>query len=326
MKQENKPENYFAISDDDIANLLNTPLVIPDDNIDAILAKYRKTECSDSLDNKNESMEDISIAYKAAKDAEFTEQDQNLPEPNLPLEMLDGNFYSPKKSVSDKQPPFYPPITESTAQIKIQTKNEAESFENTMGKQKKDHKALRTVGNVLFYGILFTVLITGLLYGVAGSKSRNRFGFSILRVLSGSMESEIPKGSLVFCLKTDMNKIKIDDDITFLMDKDTTVTHRVIKIYENYEGRGMRGFETKGIENNYPDDEIVMADNVLGKVVWHIAGVDSALNFLYEKWLIILIPILGLSGLGITLKILFSKDKTQPAKNVTRIQNRKEEF
>jgi len=185
--------------------------------------------------------------------------------------------------------------------------------QKSLKKSARHHrKVFLIAGNVLFYGLLVAVLIAGLFYGTVNAGSgggRTVFGYYIFKVLTSSMQSELPKGSLILCKPTDTGTIETGDDITFFVDKDTTVTHRVIAIYENYENSGQRGFETKGIENPHPDDDIVYADNVLGKVVWHIPNVDSTIGYFRKNWLIMLLLFLGLIGLGITLKILFSKDE-----------------
>jgi len=181
--------------------------------------------------------------------------------------------------------------------------------------QKCKRSILHKLGNILFYGVMLTALIGGIFYGIgglsdksAGTGSRNIFGLSIMRVLSDSMESAYPKGSLVFCRQAQPENIKIGDDITFLTSGETTVTHRVIGIYENYEDSGQRGFETKGIENTLPDDEIVYAENVVGKVVWHLPGMDGTFAYIKGNWLFIVLPLAALVGMVIALKMLFSKN------------------
>jgi signal peptidase I len=161
------------------------------------------------------------------------------------------------------------------------------------------------VADVLFYTALLAVLVVGLVFGAQGG--RNLFGYSLFTVLSGSMQREIPQGSLVIVREVkDMADIQVGDDITFMKDKDTTVTHRVERIFEDYEGSGERGFETKGLENPLPDKEIVYAANVLGRVVYHIAGVGDTLVWIRDRWILVAGLVAGLIVLYGTLKILFS--------------------
>jgi signal peptidase I len=48
----------------------------------------------------------------------------------------------------------------------------------------------------------------------------------------------------------------------------TSVTHKIISIYENYGGDGTLGFQTKGVNNTDPDPAIVQQANVIGKVIF----------------------------------------------------------
>ena len=96
---------------------------------------------------------------------------------------------------------------------------------------------------------------------------RNFFGYSGMIVLTGSMEPELPRGSFVLTKSADPDTLEIGDDITYLYTGDTTITHRIIGIYENYyEGR--RGFQTQGINNGLPDEETVIAGNIVGRVIF----------------------------------------------------------
>jgi signal peptidase len=172
----------------------------------------------------------------------------------------------------------------------------------------KPHKALRAVGNIAFYLSLAAALVVGLIYGTARGGTKTILGFSAFKVLSDSMQSVLPKGSLVITRQTDAADIQIGDDITFWLNEDTTATHRVIGIYENYEESGQAGFETRGVENPAPDPDIVYAKNVIGKVVWHIDGFGDTQEWIKDKWLIIVLTLAGVVGTAIALKIVFKKE------------------
>jgi signal peptidase len=172
---------------------------------------------------------------------------------------------------------------------------------------RKNRRLVSALLNFLFYAALVAILAGGLLYGT--QKTHSVFGFSFFMVLTGSMEREIPEGSLVIVKQTEPNAVEVGDDITFLSDKDNTITHRVIRIYENYEGSGARGFVTKGLENPMPDAEIVYADNMVGRVVFHLAGVGDTIGWIRSRWTFLL----GLCVVTIVLcgvlKVTFSRRK-----------------
>jgi signal peptidase len=161
-------------------------------------------------------------------------------------------------------------------------------------------------------------LILGLTFGSSGI--RNVFGYSIYTVLTDSMQREIPQGSLIVVRKTEPEDIQVGDDITFFMDRDTTKTHRVTRVFEDYEGSGERGFETQGLENPLPDPGIVYAANVVGRVIFHAAGVGDALAWIGNRWVPAAALLAGLIVLYGVLKILFAggRGRRKPRESVRR--------
>ncbi len=84
------------------------------------------------------------------------------------------------------------------------------------------------------------------------------FGYKPLVVLSGSMEPKLKEGGIIYYKKTDIDKLKVGDIITFKINGNTIVSHRIEKINENT-------FVTKGDANNTVDREEVPFDDYLGK-------------------------------------------------------------
>ena len=166
-------------------------------------------------------------------------------------------------------------------------------------------KTWNIISNILFFAVLAAIAV-GAFFISQGDKIPV-MGYSLLNVLTWSMEPEIPQGSLVIIRKTDPNEIKISDDITFMVDEHTSVTHRVIGIIEEYNGTGARGFETQGINNDTPDFDIVIAENVAGVVRACVPRLGSWLAWLREN---IILTIGGMGGivlLTIFLKGAFKK-------------------
>ena len=168
------------------------------------------------------------------------------------------------------------------------------------------------VGGVLFYLVLAVFLVGIFLFtgnDHAVGVPRQFLGFSAMRVLTGSMESELPQDSLILVRQVDPSEIQVGDDITFLVSETTTVTHRVINIYENHGGTGQRGFETQGIENANPDWEIVRPENIVGTVIWSNLFLGQTMRFISEDvvatavWFVTNNPIL--SGVLAVLLIAF---------------------
>lgn len=140
----------------------------------------------------------------------------------------------------------------------------------------------KLISDFIFYLVLISILLTAFLVSGQEGKPRSWFGYSGFSVLSDSMNSTIPKGSFLVTKAVDPNSLEVDDVITFFQHDGSTVTHRIIQIYEGYNGN-LRGFLTQGDDNPIPDKEVVVAVNVIGKVVFHVNGVGTFLTKLREN-------------------------------------------
>ena len=136
---------------------------------------------------------------------------------------------------------------------------------------------------LIFIALILSAVTTVYLNNTQDSRSRVLFGYSAYIVLTDSMQSEIPQGSLVLVKDTDTDAIQIGDDITFLKIDHSLITHRVVSITEDHEHSGMRGFITQGVENPYPDTDAVFADNVIGKVVFHNLWLGDVLSYIRDR-------------------------------------------
>ena len=67
------------------------------------------------------------------------------------------------------------------------------------------------------------------------------------------------KGDIVIVKKQE--SYEIGDIITYYLDENCLITHRIVEKYEN-------GFITKGDDNNVNDKEIVKLDQIIGKVIY----------------------------------------------------------
>lgn len=95
-------------------------------------------------------------------------------------------------------------------------------------------------------------------------------GGQIYTVISGSMEPEIPVGSLVYVEGAHPENMEAGDVIAFYGGRDANaiITHRVV------ENRVIMGeFITKGDANQTNDMNPVDYDNFIGKVEWSLPEV-----------------------------------------------------
>ena len=113
-------------------------------------------------------------------------------------------------------------------------------------------------------------------------------GYSFFKVVTGSMEPEIPVGALILSEETEMNDIEIGEVVCFRSKSPDMlgkiITHRVIEIIEAEDGTLQ--LVTKGDANLSLDGYYVTAQNLIGKVIWQSGSgkFSGVLNFLSNKF------------------------------------------
>src|SRR5699024_10240028 len=122
-------------------------------------------------------------------------------------------------------------------------------------------------------------------------------GYQGLTVLSNSMNPIYETGDLVLSKTEDPLHVEKGDIITFTPYPSTYVTHRVEDVLDV---NGERTFITKGDNKNVADEEPVQAENLVGKVLFHIPYAGYIASFVGSKFgsfLLILLPLVGYIGL-----------------------------
>ena len=170
----------------------------------------------------------------------------------------------------------------------------------------------KAIKGIFFYLSMIMIVLLAYQYAAApGGPPRGVFGYSAMTVLTGSMQKEIPKGSLVVTKQVEPHSIKVGDNITFMRDAHTSVTHQVVGIYENYENSGMRGFQTQGVNNIAPDKDIVKATNVVGKVVFHNKTMGDLVTYIKNNTILSVVIAALIGALVIALQALLSPKRHQ---------------
>lgn len=165
---------------------------------------------------------------------------------------------------------------------------------------------------ILAIVILLPVLIINLIIIYRSNKNPDEipgiFGYKPLIVMSGSMETSIYTGDLIFTKKVDPNTLKVGDVIAFREDDNYVTTHRIIEIKDV---DGEKYFVTKGDNNNTIDKHLVSFNKIEGIYVSRIAGLGSALMFLQKPLglvtVLLLIFIVGLIVFSVSGRVS-SKD------------------
>lgn len=127
-------------------------------------------------------------------------------------------------------------------------------------------KAILSWINHLITFILFTLLLAVAFLVISTRASGGEpslFGYQLKIVLSGSMEPEIKTGSVIAVKPVeDKTDLKVNDIITFVDSRNQIVTHRIIDVIG---GEGNKQYVTKGDNNEHPDVEPVIRENVIAK-------------------------------------------------------------
>jgi len=170
------------------------------------------------------------------------------------------------------------------------------------------------LGDILYYLALVAFVVGVFLFRGAGGGAPVRvMGFSAMRVLTGSMGEVLPQGSLIITQAVDAEDLQVGDDITYMASEETTVTHRIVGITEDYMETGERAFTTQGTENASPDGAPVPAQNVVGKVIFHSLLLGKVFGFLRAQWpWVLALAALG-AGLIAALRVLIQEEKKERA-------------
>lgn len=115
------------------------------------------------------------------------------------------------------------------------------------------------------YHALTTVLLVVLVLIVGVLFLPRIMGMTPLTVLSGSMEPTYHVGSLIYVAKADPESIQVGDPITFKINDNTMVTHRVVNI-----DKEAQTYQTKGDANDNVDGGAVAYTNLVGKPIFTI--------------------------------------------------------
>lgn len=124
----------------------------------------------------------------------------------------------------------------------------------------KLRKLLKVISNTL---VIVVVVLAILLHGL------QFVGLKPYSVLSGSMQSVYPTGSLLYIKDVNPETLEVGDVITYKMADGNLCTHRIIEIVHNEDNPDIFRFRTKGDENDTADP-LVDCNKVVGKAVFCI--------------------------------------------------------
>ena len=179
----------------------------------------------------------------------------------------------------------------------------------------KIKKTVKITSSVAWWCLM--ALLFALIVNIIGAKMAGKVpsvcGYSIMHIVSGSMEDEIPQGSYVLIKRISPDKVKIDDVICFYSDDPAIYglpnTHRVIKdpirVGEGFE------FVTKGDANPAEDHVTAKGDRLIGVYVDTIDTLTVISSAMSNNILLVVFIVLQLSIIGMVVyaTVLIKKSK-----------------
>ncbi|MBS6194408.1 MAG: signal peptidase I [Clostridiales bacterium] len=154
-------------------------------------------------------------------------------------------------------------------------------------------------------GIFWMVILTAMA-GAALVSLPYLFNIRPRIVLSGSMEPEIPVGSLAYIAGgVSPKEIKTGDVIAYKMGESMQVLHRVIETDQE-----KKWFQTKGDANQQADLGRVEFSRYQGKALFHIPYAGYVVKFMQTGNHMLWVA-LGIAGLGAADEILRKKEGGQ---------------
>ena len=198
---------------------------------------------------------ELSLLYGSELAAEMELEDSLKPEPES---LVGRELYRPR----------------SLSEIEHEFKEKVGRGRRENAPKTVHHRRIASgISSLIYYLLTILLVVTAWVYAQNGRLFLGEY--KMHSVLSGSMESVYPQGSLFFTKEVDVQELVVGNDIAFHRDATSTIVHRIVQIYEVSHESGQRLFITKGVNNEREDDAPVPAGNVVGKVVFFIPHIGK---------------------------------------------------
>ncbi|SRR5699024_8230480 len=145
-------------------------------------------------------------------------------------------------------------------------------------------------------------------------------GYEEMAVLTGSMEPNYPVGSLIFVKEIEPDQLEVGDVITYRLDSDTVVTHRIVEI-----DKEAQTVTTKGDANSSNDGSPVPYSEIVGKAHFKIPYLGYvSMNIKTPKGIMAICGVLIAIILLTFLPEIFSPEEEEEQKEKPKRRKRKE--
>lgn len=137
---------------------------------------------------------------------------------------------------------------------------------NTLRISRLGHRRVRRANEGSLAGWIITTIVAVLIIWFAVGL----FPVQPTTIIGGSMRPTLDVGDVVIVVKAPADTIEPGDIIQFREPDGTATVHRVVEVQETEDNPV---FVTQGDANSAPDPEPVLADNVIGKVLFSIPNI-----------------------------------------------------
>ena len=179
---------------------------------------------------------------------------------------------------------------------------------------KKVIRVLNTTASTLWWLVLIggLVLVVTLIAAHMRGEVPRLFGYSLINIISGSMEPEIAPGDYILIKDVDPAEVEKGDIICFYSTDPSIYgypnTHRVVE--EPYVKEGKYYYVTQGDANLLPDALPAEGDRLIGKHVASLDAVTAFLQFISNNMLIVIVLPLGLGMIAMYVGMVITAKKS----------------
>lgn len=167
-------------------------------------------------------------------------------------------------------------------------------------------KKLLFILKILVYSLYAIIIVVGIAVAVL-----LLMGFKLYCIQTGSMEPEYPVGSMIVVEHVDFEQLKEKDVITYVVNDNTVVTHRVVSI--DTENQMLM---TKGDNNNIGDGSPVAYKNVIGRVKFKLPRFGWVILFLDTRFGKIMLGIAAFGLFGVAfIKRMYYRSFDEESEN-----------
>ena len=175
-------------------------------------------------------------------------------------------------------------------------------------------KALKIIAKGSWWCVVISlaVLLVSIFRAKLNGEVPSVFGYSVMNIISSSMEEEIPKDSYILIKRVEPEEVGKNDVICFYS-RDPQIqgipnTHRVVE--EPIVTEDGIEFVTKGDANPGPDPVNARGEDLIGVYVKRLDGITAFSNSLDGNTLIVIIIILQMGiGAMVVYTVVTSKAK-----------------